>query len=138
MLESAMNKLTFEKTTLNTLSFILKVDGKRMIDARGTNEDEIPAWLCESGIPSFPPDDLKSDRVLVGVCGCGEYGCGNINARIERQAGRVRLFEFFGAYSPKNSFEFAEDDFDKVSLEIANLAKEQIALWKIEFKNKEK
>ena len=129
-----MNKLTFEKTTLNTLSFVLKVDGKAMIDTKGIDEDEIPAWLCENGIPSFPPDDTASDRVLVAVCGCGEYGCGNTNAKIERKLGKVRLFDFDGVRAPIGSFEFVEDEFDAVSREIANLAKKQMAVWDVEFK----
>jgi hypothetical protein len=129
-----MNKLTFECTTSNTLSFILKVDGKSILDAIGRGEDEIPAWICEDGIPSLPPGNLVSDRVIVAVCGCGEYGCGNTNARLERKLGRVRLFNVEGICGPNSAFEFEELEFDQVSEEIAALAKRQIALWDIEFK----
>jgi hypothetical protein len=129
-----MNKLTFETTTLNTLSFILKVDGKPMLDARKTDEDEIPAWICEEGIPSFPPMTSGADRVIVGVCGCGEYGCGHTSARIERRDGVVRLFDFQGAGIPTGAFEFSQAEFDEVSAQIALIAKVQIAKWQEEFK----
>jgi len=129
-----MNKLTFETTTLNTLSFVLKVDGKPMLDARDTNEREIPAWICEEGIPSFPPMTPGADRLIVGVCGCGEYGCGHTSACIERKDGVVRLFDFQGPGRPVGGFEFSQQEFDEVSAEIGMIAKVQVAKWQEDLK----
>jgi hypothetical protein len=126
-----MNKLTFEATDQNGLSFRLMVDGKPIINTQGISEDQLPAWECEQGIPSFPPYEATSGRVLVAACGCGEYGCGNTNAQIERKNGIVRLFDFDGvASSPNMSFEFEEKEYDRVSSEVAAIAAKQIAAWK--------
>jgi hypothetical protein len=132
-----MNKLTFEVTDLNTLSFRLLVDGKPMIDTKGVDEDQLPAWDCKNGIPPFPPYDVQSVRMLVAACGCGEYGCGNTNAHIERQNGIVRLSDFQGvARSHIDAFEFDEAEYDQVSIAIAAIAAKRIAEWQAQQEKK--
>jgi hypothetical protein len=124
-----MNKLTYEISSENYLSFILKADGQPLLNHV---DNEIPYWICEFGIPTYPPGEVDADRLIVGVCSCGEYGCGNTNVRIERLDGVVRLFESEEDSALRMTFEFSEDEFDKISKEIALKATEQIALEKMQ------
>jgi hypothetical protein len=117
-----MNVLTFKVTDTNGLSFKLYVDGKPLIK-KDTTEDELTSWYCEAGIPTYPPYDANANRIMLGNCGCGEYGCGNANASIERTHEMVRLTNFSGVgrFGLK-PLVFSRANFDDVATQICDLA----------------
>jgi hypothetical protein len=121
-----MNKLSFETSEYDWLSFVLLVDGRALLAGLHADDHEIPYWICDMGIPTLPPNDSTAKRIIVGVCGCGEYGCGHTSAKVERSDGIVRLFEFERGSRFINEFQFDANEFDLVSNQIARIANDEI------------
>lgn len=132
-----MNQLSFAITDDNTLSFALLVDGQPIVQPNDPKEALLTAWLCDAGIPISPDHEPAGSRVLIAVCSCGEYGCGNSNARLERKNGRVRLFDFEGSgVDGLTEYQFDEAQYDQVSHQIGTLARVQTAIWQQELAEK--
>jgi hypothetical protein len=109
-----VNTLSFRTSDDNGLSIELLVDGEPLM-SQSSDETCLPFWLCEDGIPTFPPYDEKSSRLIVGVCGCGEYGCSNTNVEFRRASGTVSLDRFCGnGHSSLSALIFADSQFDEV------------------------
>lgn len=121
-----MNKLSFEMSEYDWLSFVLVADGRPLLADLHADDHEIPYWICDMGIPTWPPNDLTAKRIIVGVCGGGEYGCGHTRANVERRDGIVRLFEFERGSRFTNEFQFAANEFDSVNNQIARVANDEI------------
>jgi hypothetical protein len=117
-----MNVLTFKVTDTNGLSFKLYVDGKPLVK-KDTSGDEITSWYCEEGVPTYPPYESDARRIMLGNCDCGEYGCGNTNAEIERSDEMVYLSNFAGdGHLGLIPLTFSKSNFDDISRQICDLA----------------
>jgi hypothetical protein len=85
----------------------------------------VEVWYCEKGIPSFPPDETPTGRLMIDVCSCGHWGCGSSEATLLRDRGKVKLFDFNSVRMEKSiRYEFVASEFDRVNTEIAVLASE--------------
>jgi hypothetical protein len=121
-----MNKFGFEVDHNPWLCFVLTVDGRALLTDLHVGDHEIPYWICDWGIPTLPPNDTTAKQIIVGVCGCGEYGCGHTSASVERGDGVVRLFDFKRGSSFTNEFNFDANEFDAIRNQIAQIANDEI------------
>ena len=75
-----MNHLSFRTINdeISGLSFELLIDGKPLTEAVGGTYSSIPFWLVEGDFS--PINEMPSLMTvccrIVGVCSCGEFGCG--------------------------------------------------------------
>lgn len=92
--KDSLNHLDYRVTTDNDLSFELLVDGK-VVERLGQVR-AIPYWLFEKeDLPSYFNYFRKREEHLLGVCSCGESGCGSAGCVIEKDSDHVRFGEIF-------------------------------------------
>ncbi len=82
------------------------------------NENELPYYV-----------NYQSKKLhLLGVCICGDSGCGSTDCEIEKDQDYVELKVFYpsGGYQPPEEikFRFARENYDSVISEIRRQAKE--------------
>lgn len=90
-----MNVLGYRESADNGLSFELLIDGEFLGKLVGGEEGGIPYWSIVEDLPSAGTDD-GSERKIVCVCSCGEYGCGHTSCGMERAGDSIKLCEFAG------------------------------------------
>lgn len=81
---NSINTLDFRVSKNHGLSFELLVDGKPISQIAGSSSKSIPYWLFMTGVALLPLSYLgsDSDRRVVAVCSCGEWGCGSLRCNI--------------------------------------------------------
>ena len=113
-----MNHLDYRATTDNDLSFELLIDGKLIERLEESGDKAIPYWLFEKGdLPSYFNHYRQREEHLLGVCSCGESGCGSAGCVIEKDSEHVRFGEIFvdGFTFPSDyGFQFARENYDDV------------------------
>lgn len=122
-----INQLSFKTNTENGLSVELFIDGKSIDDIFNAGDPMIPSWHFEDDLPYYPPYRKYAtdfSRHLIGVCDCGEYGCGNINCHVEKHQGLVVWSDFKGDLPGNQSspnFVFDEQQYVKTISEILEI-----------------
>ena len=107
-----MNKLDYRTRADDDLAFELLVDGESLARRVGAQDTWIPWWLFKSGLPRDGLDDI-----VVGVCSCGEPGCGSTRCDIDLGGDVVTLRRFDGDARGDGVtavFQFRRANFDEV------------------------
>jgi hypothetical protein len=113
-----VNELDFRVTNDNDLSFELLVDGSGIEGLEEADNRNIPYWLFET---DELPDDynhfLKRQQYLIGVCSCGESGCGAAGCVVNKDSDYVYFTNIFidGRELPTNyQFVFKRENYESV------------------------
>ncbi len=128
-----LNKLSYriEETEVarrSILWFELLIDGEPIEKLIG-DEKAIPYYFFEENdtdLTTFFDYENKKYHV-VGICACGDAGCGSTDCEIEKVENFVNLQVIFrGGYKhPKDlKFKFSRENYDSVISEIKKRAKE--------------
>ena len=93
-----MNTLSYRLTEDNGLSVELLIDGHSLVELIGLEDRTIPYWYFEGDLPHFSWYYGEEDSSIkcIGVCSCGEAGCGCVQCRVVRE-GHVVIFRDFNA-----------------------------------------
>jgi hypothetical protein len=126
-----MNILSYDCTDANGGSFALLVDGQPLAALTGSLDREVPLYLIEEDDLPRPTDSavlpwlaniphyrghLVELRV-VGVCSCGEQGCGCTVCRVVRDGDLVVLLDALGsgiAAVSEKEYRFSRANFEAV------------------------
>ena len=125
-----MNQLSFKTNPENGLSVELFIDGKSINDLFDVGDPFLPYWYFEDDLPYYSPDrkyETDLSRRLIGVCDCGEYGCGNLNCHVEQQNGLIVWSDFNGDVSGDQNvyiFVFDESQYVKTISEVVGMVDE--------------
>lgn len=128
-----LNKLSFQTEEENArrsiLWFELFIDGES-IEKLLEDEKAIPHYYfedVENDLPFYINYEGKKLHFL-GVCTCGNDGCGNIACEIEKDESFVDFKVFYpeGGYKPPKDiiFKFTRENYDSVVSQITKQAKE--------------
>ena len=91
-----MNKFSFQTTNDNDFSIVLLVDGKIIDGFEQADNKAIPYWLFEiSDLPKWCPYPHNKDVTILGVCSCGEVGCGSAGCIVVKKKKEVIFKEIF-------------------------------------------
>jgi hypothetical protein len=126
-----LNKLTYqtfeEKARRSILWFELLIDGETVEKLIG-DEKAIPYFFFDENdvdLPTFLDYQNKKYHVI-GICTCGDVGCGSTDCEIEKDENFVNLLVIFpsGYKHPKElKFTFSRENYDSVIIEIKKRAK---------------
>lgn len=121
-----MNKLNFKFNNENGLSIELLIDEKSINEIFPSEHYPfLPYWLFDDDLPYWPPnkkDVMDFSIRIIGVCECGEYGCGNLRTKIENKNNIIYWSHFQGRQVYKNlKFSFDEDQYNNKILEILKI-----------------
>jgi hypothetical protein len=126
---------------LNKLSYQVEEDEKRsilwfelIIDEKPIGkliEDDgaIPHYFFEDNeydLPSYFDSYKNEESYILGVCSCGDIGCGMSQCKIEKDESFVALQVYYpNNYKPPGDikFKFSRENFDSVISEIRKQAK---------------
>ena len=119
-----MNFLSYKFFDQNGGSFELFIDEVSLAEQVNYEDSLIPFEIIDSGIPTFPPNELpkKISKRIVAVCGCGEYGCDCITCKVEIENDFVIFSEFERpGYSRviDKTFRFTKENFQAVENKLA-------------------
>jgi hypothetical protein len=134
-----MNVLGYQCGDANLGSFTLLVDGQPLGALIGGMDRDIPFYLVEEGLPR-PTDIAELQWVngvaqyrgrigevhVVGVCSCGEAGCGCTVCRVVREGEAVVFRDFLGPGIPRlleTGFRFSLSNYQAVMGGIAQCAR---------------
>ncbi len=111
-----------------TISFELLIDEKPISSLLEANNKAIPYYYFEENdLPSYFHNYRSRQVYIIGVCSCGEGGCGESTCVLEKDEDFVIFKEIYkdGFEFPKDfSFKFSQENYDSVISEIIKLAKE--------------
>lgn len=135
-----MNTLGYRSTEDNGLSIELLIDGQPLVELIGLEDTAIPYWLFEGDLPHFRWYYGEDDPSIkgIGVCSCGERGCGCVECRIVREGDVVVFRDFSADLRPKGErkeFRVTSANYDSVIAEIMRqvadyqACTEQVAGW---------
>jgi hypothetical protein len=130
-----MNVLSYERSDANGGSFTLLVDGRPLAALHGGMDREVPFYLAEEDdlprptdsavlqwVSNVPPYRERMAEVrVVGVCDCGEQGCGGTVCRVVRDGEAVVLRDISGsgiAAVSGTEYRFSEANYQAVVKEI--------------------
>ncbi len=96
-----MNKLSFRATDDNGFSIELLIDGQPLSKLYPDDEEtKIPYYYFESDLPrGYWWKDDPSIRII-GVCTCGEGGCGRTECRVVREGDVVVFRDISSCVNP--------------------------------------
>ena len=117
---------------------VLQFNGKSLKELIGTPDEHFPASWVQKDLPTNPDEPEKGTH-LIGVCGCGEWGCSFTSCRITRTAEAVELTEFYGYQvdtTKKYCFRVGLKNFDEVIGELVELSEADSALYAEMYRNK--
>lgn len=128
-----LNKLSYQveeekNARRSILWFELLIDDET-VDKLIGDEKAIPYYFFEDNdvdLPTFFDYENKKFHVI-GVCTCGDIGCGSTNCEIEKNENSVNLQVIFPAgYKPQKDFKFKflRENYDSIIDEIKKRAKE--------------
>src|SRR5262249_26545621 len=120
-----MYLLGYRCTSDNGLSFELLVNGEPLGTLIGSRDTMFPYWIVEDGLPHWPAN-LKQDLAIhiVAVCECGDYGCGCVVCRVDREGDEVIFHEFSSdVWDEGKQFRFSAKNYEAVCTEIEARAK---------------
>ena len=127
-----LNKLSFQTEEENArrciLWFELLIDGETVENLLG-DEKAIPHYYFEddgNDLPHFFDYENRKHHLL-GVCTCGNDGCGHIACEIEKSENFVvfRVYFYGSNKHPKDvKFKFSRENYDSAIGEIKRQAKE--------------
>ena len=119
-----MNHLDFRTTNDNDLSIELLVDGRPIEGLADGGDTSIPHWLFEGlDLPNYLSVDRGGNIYLLGVCSCGEHGCGAAGCFVEKDAETVTFYEIFidgFCFPPEFQFQFTRENYDSVMKRISD------------------
>ena len=123
-----MNALSYITSAENGLSFELLVDDQPLHELIGGEDGGIPYWDIEDDLPYYPPhgERRESNKHIVCVCSCGEYGCGHTRCHVERSSDVVvwRGFDCDVSDAGRGMvFQFSRQDYEAVVSEIVRKAR---------------
>ncbi len=111
-----------------TISFELLIDGKPISSLLEADNKAIPYYYFEENdLPSYFHNYRNMKVHTIGICSCGQGGCGESTCVLEKDKDFVVLKEIFkdGFEFPKDfSFKFSRENYDSVTNEIKKLAEE--------------
>lgn len=138
-----LNKLSFrvvevEGEHIPNFSIELIIDDKPLGILFDTQDNKIPHWYVEEDLtanylysgedlPSYYDNYKNKEIHLIGVCSCGESGCGCLGCVIKKDGDVVTFREIFndGLEFPKDlEFKFSRDNYDAVVKEIVGRTNE--------------
>ena len=108
-------------------SIELLIDEKPIGVLFETEERKIPYYLFEKDLPSYHSDYENKEFHIIGVCSCGDAGCGCLGCVLKKEADFVTLQEIFndGFRFPKDlMFRFSRENYDSVLEEILGRVRE--------------
>jgi hypothetical protein len=126
-----MNTLSFRTTEDYGLSIELLLDGQSLVELVGlgdrtTGDTSIPYYYFEGNLPPgyWGADDPTIK--CIGVCSCGEAGCGAAECRVVREGDVIVFRDFSSCVNPKfperhdgeKEFWITSDNYDSVIAEI--------------------
>ncbi|MCA1594067.1 MAG: hypothetical protein LC754_15735 [Acidobacteria bacterium] len=95
-----MNILSFRTTEDHGLSVELLIDGQSLVELVDLGDTLIPYYYFEGNLPlGYWGADDPSIKVI-GVCSCGEAGCGSAECRVVREGDTVAFRDFSGCVNP--------------------------------------
>ena len=116
-----INQLDFQKIEYKSepeLSFELIIDGIPVGQLLKTNENEIPHWYFDKEeFSSYYSDFHKKTFHLIGVCSCGESGCGQLGCEVVKEEDFIILENLFNdgfRYKPELKFTFSRGNYNEV------------------------
>jgi hypothetical protein len=121
-----MNTFGFRTTGDHGLSVELLMDGKSLVEFVHLGDSLIPYYYFEGDLPSgYWGGDDPSIKVI-GVCSCGEAGCGSAECRVIREGDTVVFRDFSSCVNPhvaekekpKKEFRVSPANYDFVIAEI--------------------
>jgi len=129
-----MNKLDFrvikhkeEKFSLG-ISFELIIDGIEIGKLLKTEENQISHWYFEKAdLESYYNEFADKTDYVIGVCSCGESGCGMLGCEISKNDAVVVMKNMFNdgkKYGDKLKFRFSRENYDDVMQRIFVIASE--------------
>jgi hypothetical protein len=101
----------------------LLVDEQRLADLICSEHTAIPYWLFEGDLPHFSRYLAEDDPTIkvIGVCSCGEGGCGCVECHVIR-ANDIVMFRDFQPdlrwKEAQKDFMFTASNYDSVITEI--------------------
>ncbi len=95
-----MSTLSYRCTEDHGLSIELLIDGQPLVELVDLGETLIPYYLFEGDLPlGYWGADDPSIKVI-GVCSCGEAGCGSTECRVVREGDVIVFRDFSGCVNP--------------------------------------
>ena len=95
-----MNILSFRTTEDHGLSIELLIDGQSLVELVELGDTLIPYYLFEGDLPlGYWGEDDSSIR-CIGVCTCGNMGCGAAECRVVREGDVIVFRDFSGNVKP--------------------------------------
>jgi hypothetical protein len=121
-----MNILNFKPIYENHgICIDLYIDDKSIYEIFDKNIYSLPYWIFDDDLPYYPPGEKENNsRRIIGVCSCGEYGCGNINCEIKETRENIEIFDFQGDVRKEHRslrFIFDKLKFNETIKEILNI-----------------
>jgi hypothetical protein len=110
-----MNRLEYRSNADDYLAFELIVDGEPLAKLVGATDSWIPHWLFKSGLPRVGPG--RPNTYIVGVCSCGEWGCGSTTCQVDLVDDTATFHHFdddASADGSARSYTFSRANYDEV------------------------
>ena len=126
-----VNRLDFQKNIIEDtdppeLLFELVIDGIPLGQLLNTDDNKIPRWYFEKeDLTSYYNDFRDKTDYVIGVCSCGESGCGMLGCEVTKNDDVVEWKNIFndGYDHAKNlKFRFARKNYDEVMQKIFAIA----------------
>jgi hypothetical protein len=96
-----MNTLSFRTTEDHGFSIELLIDGQPLVELVDMADTLIPFYYFEGDLPlGYWGADDPSIK-CIGVCSCGESGCGAAECRVVREGNVVVFRDFSGNINPQ-------------------------------------
>jgi hypothetical protein len=126
-----MNTLSYRCTEDHGLSIELLLDGQSLVEFvelgdTTTGDTSIPYYYFEGDLPlGYWGADDPSIK-CIGVCSCGQSGCGAAECRVVREGDVIVFRDFSGCVNPKfpekhdgeKEFRITSDNYDSVIADI--------------------
>ena len=126
------NKLDFQKKIIEDedspkLLFELVIDGIPLGHLLNTDDNKIPHWYFEKeDLTSYLNEFSDKTDYVIGVCSCGESGCGCLGCEVlkdNKVVWRKNIFNDGYKYPRNLKFQFSRENYDEVMQKIFTIAK---------------
>jgi hypothetical protein len=113
-----MNTLSFRTTEDHGLSIELLIDGQSLVELVDLGDTLIPYYYFEGDLPLGYWGASDPSIKCIGVCSCGESGCGAAECRVVREGNVIVFRDFSSNINPK--YEKKEKDGREYRVTAAN------------------